>query len=86
MHDPEGGGRGPDPPWKSTNGYRCLKKFWYVPPLRTNWTPRVQLLLEGGLYDLCEMNMLMTKDVVRHPRMHSEYKSLTVEIFMRKLR
>ena len=38
------------PPWKITSCYMFSLKYWYGPPSRSNWTPRVQLLLEGGPY------------------------------------
>ena len=46
----EGGGGGLDPPGKLQVAKGFLEIFVRT-PLRSNWTLRVQLLLEGGLYD-----------------------------------
>ena len=48
--DPEWG-QGSRLPWKITSGYRFPYKFLYGSPSRSNWTPWVQLLLEGGPYE-----------------------------------
>ena len=40
----------PDPTWKITSGYRFSYKYGHGSPYRSNLTPLVQLLLEGGSY------------------------------------
>ena len=47
--DPEGGGGLlVQTPWKITSSFMSPKIYWYRPLLRSDWTPRVQLLLKRG--------------------------------------
>ena len=51
------------PPLENHQWQYVFQKFWYRPPLRSNWTSWVQLLLHGGLYGpLC--NMLVAENTI----------------------